>query len=165
MVKKIKAISAEGRISAILLSGLPFFVLGGIWAFNPGYYRGVQDDPLFPGIMGSGAALLLVGIGAMWRMVSIRSRSANNDAIDMIVSASDGRRLRCPAGLCTISIFPVIGTASAARTLARRRPQAKRSPVAARDAGLTIAARRPEIASLAHAGALGPSGEAIPRAM
>jgi tight adherence protein B len=72
MVKKIKAISAEGRISAILLSCLPFFVLGGIWAFNPGYYRGVQDDPLFPAIMESGAALLLVGIGAMWRMVNIR---------------------------------------------------------------------------------------------
>ncbi|MFO0997838.1 MAG: type II secretion system F family protein [Alphaproteobacteria bacterium] len=72
MFKKIKAISAEGRISAILLSCLPFFVLGGIWVFNPNYYRGVQDDPMFPMIMGAGAGLLLAGIVVMWRMVNIR---------------------------------------------------------------------------------------------
>jgi tight adherence protein B len=72
MFKKIKAISAEGRISAGLLSCLPFFVLGGIGVFNPEYYRGVGEDPMFPGMMGLGGGLLVAGIVVMWRMVNIR---------------------------------------------------------------------------------------------
>lgn len=45
--KKVKAISAEGRISAIILSCLPVVMFGATSVMSPNYYSGVYDDPAF----------------------------------------------------------------------------------------------------------------------
>jgi tight adherence protein B len=47
MRRRIKAISSEGRISAMILSGLPLLIFGFTSYSAPGYYTGVQDDPIF----------------------------------------------------------------------------------------------------------------------
>jgi tight adherence protein B len=45
--RKIKAISAEGRLTAWFLSSLPFIIFGMMTVTSPEYYGGVSDDPLF----------------------------------------------------------------------------------------------------------------------
>jgi tight adherence protein B len=47
MRKKIKAISAEGRLTSIFLSFLPVFIFISTSITSPSYYSGVMDDPLF----------------------------------------------------------------------------------------------------------------------
>ncbi|MFK7938197.1 MAG: type II secretion system F family protein [Roseovarius sp.] len=47
MRRRIKALSAEGRITAIVLSSLPFLMYGATLMTAPDYYSSVQDDPLF----------------------------------------------------------------------------------------------------------------------
>jgi tight adherence protein B len=72
VLKKAKALSAEGRMSAWLMSGLPVFVVGVINLLNPEYYGTVSADPLFlPGMV---FASLMGSTGAfvIWRMVNIR---------------------------------------------------------------------------------------------
>jgi tight adherence protein B len=45
--RKVSAISAEGRISAIILSSLPVVMFGATSVLSPNYYAGVFDDPAF----------------------------------------------------------------------------------------------------------------------
>jgi len=72
MFKKIRALSAEGRLSAWVLSGLPFFVVSVIWMMNPDYYRQASSDPLFPLLITVGVVLLILGIFILWRLVNFR---------------------------------------------------------------------------------------------
>jgi tight adherence protein B len=72
MRKKIKAISAEGRFSALILSALPFGIFGMISLTTPSYYGDVWADPLFlPAML---AILTLVAVQAviLFRMVSFK---------------------------------------------------------------------------------------------
>ncbi|MBA3910760.1 MAG: hypothetical protein C0524_13005 [Rhodobacter sp.] len=45
--RKVRAISAEGRVSAILLSSLPVLMFFFTSLMSPDYYAGVYDDPAF----------------------------------------------------------------------------------------------------------------------
>ncbi|HSE76441.1 MAG TPA: type II secretion system F family protein, partial [Alphaproteobacteria bacterium] len=72
MQRKIKAVSAEGRLSALVLSALPFFVIGMMMVVSPRYFGDVRDDPLLPMFLGVGATMLVIGIIVMWNMVRIR---------------------------------------------------------------------------------------------
>jgi tight adherence protein B len=72
MRAKIRALSAEGRFSASLLSVLPFILIGVITLVRPTYYAGVSVDPFFWPILGVGFALMVVGIIVMYRMVNFR---------------------------------------------------------------------------------------------
>lgn len=47
MRKRILAISAEGRLSAVILTALPFLIFGTVHASTPTYYSDVSMDPLF----------------------------------------------------------------------------------------------------------------------
>lgn len=72
MVRKIRAISAEGRFSAWIISLMPFVVAGAITVLNPPFFAEVADDPLFlPGIAVLGV-LLAVGIFTIFRMVTFK---------------------------------------------------------------------------------------------
>ncbi len=72
MVKKIQALSAEGRASAWVLSALPFVVTGAIVLMRPTYFSEVADDPFFPiGLMIAGG-LLATGIFVVFRLVNFR---------------------------------------------------------------------------------------------
>jgi tight adherence protein B len=72
MRRKIKALSAEGRFSAIALSIMPFVVAGALFTIAPIYYTAVWDDPVFMPITIFAVCLLLVGDYIMYRMVNFR---------------------------------------------------------------------------------------------
>ena len=72
MQRKIRALSAEGRFSAIGLSILPFFVAGAIFTLAPKFYTEVWNDPLFYPVMIFAGLLLLAGDYIMYRMVSFK---------------------------------------------------------------------------------------------
>ena len=69
---KVRALSAEGRISGWILGVMPFFVAGAVQMVNPGFLFILLDDPL--GIRMVTGALVFMVIGAfwMWRIVQIR---------------------------------------------------------------------------------------------
>ena len=72
MFKKIRAISAEGRLSANVLSVLPFIATILFFLWNPDYYLAILDDPAFLPIVGAGLSLMLTGIYILNRMVNFR---------------------------------------------------------------------------------------------
>ena len=68
---EINALTAEGRISAIVLGGLPFAIGLFLWVSNPDYLR-----PLFQATMGLvaigvGGALMVAGILWLRKIVNI----------------------------------------------------------------------------------------------
>jgi tight adherence protein B len=69
---KIHALSAEGRFSAILLSVLPFVLIGVINLIAPRFYAAVSGDPVFWPILGVGFGLMVLGMIVMYRMVNFR---------------------------------------------------------------------------------------------
>lgn len=72
MRAKIRALSAEGRFSAGLLSVLPFLLMAVISLLRPDYYSAVSADPAFWPILGFGLGLMVLGIIVMYRLVNFR---------------------------------------------------------------------------------------------
>ncbi len=72
MRRRIKAVSAEGRVSAIGLSLLPFLVFGILNVMAPGFYGDVWDKPITPQVIGFAIGLMSVGNLIMFRMVNFR---------------------------------------------------------------------------------------------
>jgi tight adherence protein B len=70
--RKVRALSAEGRMSAYILSILPFIVGGLIWLINPGYYMRYMGDPTFNAIIIGGLVVMGLGIFTMYKMVNFR---------------------------------------------------------------------------------------------
>lgn len=64
MRRKIKAISAEGRLSALILSALPFGIFGSIHMTTPTYYSDVADDPVFMPV-----AITIVGLVVLQALI------------------------------------------------------------------------------------------------
>jgi tight adherence protein B len=72
MRRKIQALSAEGRLTSIFLSCIPFVILGSIAVTAPDYYVGIQDDPLFrPGAFIIGG-LIVANYLVMRKLVNFR---------------------------------------------------------------------------------------------
>ena len=72
MRRRIKAVSAEGRISAIGLSILPFLVFGILSAVAPDFYGDVWHEPITQKILAFAVGLMSVGNIIMFRMVNFR---------------------------------------------------------------------------------------------
>lgn len=72
MKTRIRALSAEGRLSATILSALPFVLAGAIFLMKPKYYQDAMADPAFLPLMGSGLFGIIMGIVAMQRLVNFR---------------------------------------------------------------------------------------------
>jgi tight adherence protein B len=61
MMLKVRALSAEGRMTAIMLTALPIFAFVFLFISNPRFYLDVADDPAFlPGFLG---LIIMYGIG------------------------------------------------------------------------------------------------------
>ncbi|MBW1992566.1 MAG: type II secretion system F family protein [Deltaproteobacteria bacterium] len=61
---KVKALTAEGRFSALILGLLPFVVFAAINIMNPGYINTLFNDPVGPKLIF--AALANLGLGILW---------------------------------------------------------------------------------------------------
>ena len=72
MRRRVKAISSEGRISAIILTLLPFVMGLGTLIMTPDYYRGVADDPKALPMALAVVALVTVNGLAMRKLVTFR---------------------------------------------------------------------------------------------
>lgn len=66
MRRKIKAISAEGRISGLIMSVAPLAIGGLILLSSPGFFLEIKDDPLFDKI------IILIGILIVSNYLALR---------------------------------------------------------------------------------------------
>jgi tight adherence protein B len=72
MMMKVRALSSEGRMTAIMLTALPILAFTGLFMLNPGFYLDVADDPAFiPGFLGL-IILYAVGFITIRRMVDLK---------------------------------------------------------------------------------------------
>jgi tight adherence protein B len=69
---KIRALSAEGRASAITLSAFPFVIFLLINFISPDYYGAIRSNPIVGPTIYLGLLLLLVGNVIMYRMVNFK---------------------------------------------------------------------------------------------
>lgn len=58
---KVRALSSEGRMTAVILTLLPILAFAGLFASAPEFYLDVSDDPFF--LPGFGALILLYAVG------------------------------------------------------------------------------------------------------
>ena len=72
MVAKVKAASAEGRMSGIFVGSLPAILGVFVHTLNPDYFGAVWDDPWFMPMMGLMVGLLVTGALVIWRMVNFK---------------------------------------------------------------------------------------------
>ncbi|EUC14347.1 type II secretion system F family protein [Paraburkholderia hospita] len=70
LLGKVRVLSAEGRLSALVLGALPFVVAFVISIINPGFLRILWTDPA--GIKLVGAALVMMVFGVIWMRKVIR---------------------------------------------------------------------------------------------
>lgn len=69
---KVRVLAAEGKLSAWILTALPFCVAGAIHLMNPKYLSVLFTDPFGKRLVGMGLVMMVLGILAMWRIVKIR---------------------------------------------------------------------------------------------
>lgn len=72
MRRRIKALSAEGRFSALALSALPFAVFALLNLVSPNFYGDVWHEPIVTKVLGIALAVMAVGNIIMYRMVNFR---------------------------------------------------------------------------------------------
>ncbi|WP_338502753.1 type II secretion system F family protein [Sphingomonas kaistensis] len=72
MLMKVRALSSEGRMTAVILTLLPVLTFGGLFLLNAKFYLQVADDPMF--VPGFAALVLLYCIGfvTIRRMVDLK---------------------------------------------------------------------------------------------
>ena len=72
MFKKIRALSAEGRLSAKILATMPFLFGGLVFMSKPEFYLDAADDPLFFPFLAVALILEIVGCYIMYKLVNFR---------------------------------------------------------------------------------------------
>jgi tight adherence protein B len=70
--RHVRALSAEGRLSAYVLVALPFVLAGFMLLFRRDYLRPLYTEPIGLLLLGGGAVLVLVGTFWMSRIVKIK---------------------------------------------------------------------------------------------
>lgn len=69
---KVRALSAEGRLTAIFLTVMPFLLFVVVTLLRPDYYYGVLDSPLAVPILLLGLMMLAAGNVVIYRMVNFK---------------------------------------------------------------------------------------------
>lgn len=70
--KKVKALASEGKASALVLSGLPIFLVGSLMLIQPTYYTGKFADPLFWTITTVVLVVYLIGWLIIRRIINFK---------------------------------------------------------------------------------------------
>jgi tight adherence protein B len=72
MFMKVRALSSEGRMTALLLTALPVFTFVGLFAISPKFYLDVAQDPMFlPGFVAL-IILYFIGFFTIRQMVDLK---------------------------------------------------------------------------------------------
>lgn len=69
---KIKVLAAEGKMSAYILTALPFLVAGMLQIVNPGYMHVLFTDPTGIKVLKGALVMMLIGVFLLWRITKIR---------------------------------------------------------------------------------------------
>jgi tight adherence protein B len=69
---KVRAISAEGRLSAVFLTAMPFLLFGVITFLQPEYFFSVRDHPIVMPALILGLLMLAAGNVIIYRMVNFK---------------------------------------------------------------------------------------------
>lgn len=72
MMLKVRALSSEGRMTAVMLTALPVLAFTGLFLMSPQFYLDVADDPAFvPGFV---TLIIMYLVGFFWirRMVDLK---------------------------------------------------------------------------------------------
>jgi tight adherence protein B len=69
MLRKIRALSAEGRLTAIIVSVVPLVIFASLNAISPTYYGDVADDPLYMPFLATGVVLTVANAIVLRRLV------------------------------------------------------------------------------------------------
>lgn len=72
LLAKVQALASEGKLSAIILSILPFGVAGALYAVNPQYLAPLFTDPAGVRMVLWSVGLMLVGFFVMSKMIDIK---------------------------------------------------------------------------------------------
>jgi len=72
LLGRVSALSAEGRLSGIVLFVLPFGIGGLLWYLNPAYMGLLVTDPLGQNMLIIGSILMCVGAIVMKKMIAIK---------------------------------------------------------------------------------------------
>jgi tight adherence protein B len=72
MYMKVRALSSEGRMTALMLTALPILTFSMLFLLNPAFYLDVAQDPIFvPGFVGL-VVLYFIGFFTIRRMVDLK---------------------------------------------------------------------------------------------
>lgn len=72
LIGTVRVLSAEGKLSAQILTALPFALAFVINLVNPGFLRVLWTDPAGLKLVGVALVMMLLGIFWMWRVIKIR---------------------------------------------------------------------------------------------
>jgi tight adherence protein B len=72
LMRQVRALSAEGRLSGIILSLMPPALLVVLWLVSPGYIAMLFDHPLGNTILMTGAGFQIMGMLVIKRLVNIK---------------------------------------------------------------------------------------------
>ena len=72
MRRKVRALAAEGRASALILSSLPILMFGVVQVVAPDFYGSVWQFDITKTILGAAICWMLVGNFAMYKMVNFK---------------------------------------------------------------------------------------------
>jgi tight adherence protein B len=72
MYMKVRALSSEGRMTALVLTALPIMTFAGLFLLNPAFYLDVAQDPIFvPGFIGL-VVMYFAGFFTIRRMIDLK---------------------------------------------------------------------------------------------
>ena len=71
--RKVRALSAEGRISALILGAVPFVLFGAINFIAPEFYGAHWDHPWIKWGLSSAGVWMLIGFAIMHKMINFRT--------------------------------------------------------------------------------------------
>ncbi len=72
LLGRVQALSAEGKISAYILGGLPFVMAGVLWTLNEDYMMLLFEDPIGHLMIGGSILMMLLGAFVMKNMIQIK---------------------------------------------------------------------------------------------
>lgn len=69
---KIRVLAAEGKFSAYILIGLPFFIAGAVYVMSPEYLRPLFTDPMGKKLVAVAIVMMLLGIFIIRKLTQIK---------------------------------------------------------------------------------------------